>query len=143
MWIYGTGQVTIRRSPVIGPRSVSEGLDKRTNNLQVLAERVYAVSVECIIVAVLVDLCLCVCPTSEDTFPQITSLTATDLTATLNAVSAVGGPLEITWGDGGTGTTPSGVSVTHTYTAAGTYTVTVKDPATGKTTTKPITVPPA
>lgn len=57
MWIYATGAVQIRRSPVIVPATGAETLDRSTNQTLLIAERSYMVSVDCVpVAAALVDL---------------------------------------------------------------------------------------
>jgi len=60
-WMYATGAVTIRRGDVfVTPPRARDGFDHRHNRATVLAERLYAVSYECVCAAVLVTAsCLC------------------------------------------------------------------------------------
>lgn len=56
-WLYATGTVVIRRSPVwINPDSVAQALNRTSNQVDLLAERSYIVSHECVLAAVLTSL---------------------------------------------------------------------------------------
>lgn len=56
-WLYATGEVTIRRSALFTPATVSGGgFDPRTNALFVLVERRYVITVDCFAIAVLVTM---------------------------------------------------------------------------------------
>jgi hypothetical protein len=55
-WMYITGAVTVRRSPVfLTPPNPRDGFDYRHNTATVIAERLYAVTYECACAAVLVS----------------------------------------------------------------------------------------
>lgn len=56
-WMYATGQVVIRRSPVwVNPDSVAQALDRAHNMVHLLAERTYVITHECLLAAVLVSI---------------------------------------------------------------------------------------
>jgi hypothetical protein len=53
-WMYATGAVVVRRSPVwLNPDSVAQALDRTSNLVHLLAERTYVITHECILAAVL------------------------------------------------------------------------------------------
>lgn len=55
-WLFATGRPVIRRGPVmLTPPSRNAGLNTSTNDLEMLAERIYLVSWECVTAAVLVN----------------------------------------------------------------------------------------
>jgi hypothetical protein len=54
-WIYATGAVVLRRSPIIEVGSGAQGFDVGTNNIIALAERYYSVGWECGAAAVLLS----------------------------------------------------------------------------------------
>ena len=57
VWLYATGAVTVRRSPVDVPATGAETLDRATNQTLLIAERAVMVSIDCVPpAAVLVDL---------------------------------------------------------------------------------------
>ena len=60
-WIYATGQVNVRRSEIwIQPHALEQAFNKRTNDVELLAERVFVITRECGIAAVRVRLdCAC------------------------------------------------------------------------------------
>lgn len=60
-WIIATGEVTVRRSEIFTqPAPIEQALNKSTNEVELQAERVYAVAFECVCAAVLVDVsCPC------------------------------------------------------------------------------------
>lgn len=56
-WIYATGEVVVRRSEVFTtPPEPAAGFDKSSNELLLMAERVYVVTHECVTAAALVSL---------------------------------------------------------------------------------------
>ncbi|MEV4122930.1 hypothetical protein [Micromonospora sp. NPDC049645] len=56
-WIYATGAVQVRRSQVWVPAQGAETLDRSTNDVLLIAERSYMVSIDCVpVAAALVDL---------------------------------------------------------------------------------------
>lgn len=63
LWIYATGAVTVRRSPVVLPAVGAETLNRETNQTLMIAERQVIVAIDCVpVAAALVDL------TAEDQF---------------------------------------------------------------------------
>jgi hypothetical protein len=57
VWLYATGAVTVRRSPVQQPGDMNETFDRATNQVLMIAERGVMVAVDCVPpAAVLVDL---------------------------------------------------------------------------------------
>lgn len=56
-WIYATGAVVIRRGEiVVNPDTLAAAFNRRTNEVEVLAERQYVITRECVLAAVLVDI---------------------------------------------------------------------------------------
>jgi hypothetical protein len=57
LWIYATGAVMVRKSPVLRPAEGAETLDRATNQILMIVERSIVVAVDCVpIAAALVDL---------------------------------------------------------------------------------------
>jgi subtilisin family serine protease len=56
-WIYATGAVVIRRGEIIiNPDTVAAALNRATNEVEILAERQYVITSECVLAAVLVSI---------------------------------------------------------------------------------------
>lgn len=60
-WIYATGQINLWRSPIfMQPGALEQAFNRRTNDVEILAERVFVLSRECAVAAVRVNLdCAC------------------------------------------------------------------------------------
>lgn len=60
-WIYATGQVNLWRSEIfMQPGVIEQAFNKRTNDVEILAERVFVATLECTVAAVRVRLdCAC------------------------------------------------------------------------------------
>lgn len=60
-WIYATGQVNIWRSPIwMQPGAIEQAFNRKTNDVELLAERAFVITLECAIAAVRVRLdCTC------------------------------------------------------------------------------------
>jgi hypothetical protein len=56
VWLYATGAVVIRRSEVwVNPDTLAQSLDRAANQIELLAERTYVVTHECVLAAVLMS----------------------------------------------------------------------------------------
>lgn len=60
-WIYATGQVNVWRSPIwIQPGALEQSFNRRTNDVELVAERAFVLTRECAVAAVRVNLdCAC------------------------------------------------------------------------------------
>lgn len=62
MWIFGTGPISVLQSNVLQlPENIAEGVNRQVNDLEIRAERTYAVGFSCALFAVRVSLCS-LCP---------------------------------------------------------------------------------
>lgn len=130
-WLYATPQITVWRSPIIEPGTLTDGaFDPATNSMFLLAERVYVVSWPCQVLAVATDLPLLadVAPITPPPGPGLTVVPSTGQ-APLQVQFAVDnygrGDVLV---DPGDGTAPYTLTdpgtQAHTYTEPGTYVVT-------------------
>jgi len=137
LWLYATAQVTVRRSDIIEPATWSEGaFNPATNSGFLLAERVYVIDWPCHTWVVPTTVERPYTPAPPTASAPALTISHEGNTAPLQVDAHVSnwgsGPVELDWGDGSeVETVDDGGDTTHTYTEAGTYTITATSQQTG------------